>query len=445
MSKSRKTKVKIINEEEATDIKIDEDLKMTTTTGKNIKIQSDGLIDELPFELKINNKVYATYQHIIKDKDKIKAIDLSHKSLTLIPKKICIMLAQLDTLTELKLNDNYLNKLPKKILKCVNLKKLDLSNNLFCAEGLSRIGGLVNLEELNLSNCGDVSEEICNLVNLKKLDLSNNTKFSFQNRIISLLNPCVMLSHRRGIDDVYKTVASKIFSLDCNKLFAVPKNIAKMTKLEMLLVSNCDLKNIPEQIYLLSNLTYLDFSNNKNKSVLDKISDLRKLTYLNIKNDFLEKIPDSIDKLTKLETFEFMNTKINKLPSTIWNVPCIKVLDLTFSDSNYKEDRSCKITSLPEKNNDRDVKIIINSGTNIPEKIKNVTMYHNFNIPTTFNNIPFDVEELTIHAKVPVKLLNLPSTLKKLSLISSNGNSWIKNYIKTGEIKIPFGCEFNFA
>lgn len=105
----------------------------------------------------------------------------------------------------------------------------------------------------------------------------------------------------------------------------------------------------------------------------------------------------------------------------------------------------CKVTKLPVKYNDRDIKIIINSDTNIPKKIKNVTIYCNTDSSTVFNNIPFDVEELTIHAGTGIKLLNLPSTLKKLTLTSSNGCTWIKNYIKTGEIKIPFGCEFNYG
>ena len=432
---------------------INESLKQEINTDKNDNTSSEIITDTnkydekdiLPINLTINNKKYVTYQSIIDDKNKIQCIDLSCESLVKIPKKLCVVLTMLEKLTELKLNKNYLNKLPKKILQCKNLKILDLSSNLFCAEGFDGISKLVNLEELNLSNCGDISEEICSLVNLKKLILSYNSKFSFEGRIETLLSPNVKLSHRQGISDVYRNVGSKIFSLDSAKIFTLPKNINKLVNLEHLDISNCELKIIPEDICLLTNLTYLDMSNNKNKKIPDKIGNLEKLTFLNIENNYLEKIPESIGKLQNLKLFKFLNMIMTTLPSGIWDVPCITTLNTTFSLNEYGNKQYFKITKLPAKYNDSDVKIIINSDTNIPDKIKNVTVYCNIGNPTIFNNIPFDVEELTIHAKIPIKLLNLPSTLKKLTLVSSNGYEWIKNYIKTGEIKIPFGCEFNYA
>ena len=419
---------------------------------KEIK-QSDDTIDKkdiMPFELTINNKKYLTYQSIVEDKSKIHSIDLSYKFLVKIPKKLCIVSPQLDNLTELKLNDNYLNKISKKILDCKNLRKMDLSNNLFCEDGFNGISKLVNLEELYLSSCGNISEEICNLINLKKLNLSKNYKFSFQDRIENLLNPNAKLSHRQGINDVYKNVGNKIFNLDSSKIFTTPKNINKLINLEHLNISSCELKIIPEDICLLTTLTHLDISNNKNNKIPDKIGNLIKLTHLDVKNDYLEKLPESIGKLKKLNVFNFLNTTINALPEGIWEIPCITTLDITFSTTTqysygYSSKHCCKITKLPTKNNERDVKIIINSGTNIPEKIKNVTVYNNIDTPGIFNNIPFDVEELSIHTNIAIKLLNLPSTLKKLTILSSIGNSWIKNYIKAGEINIPFGCKFIFA
>lgn len=401
--------------------------------------------DIIPILLTINNKIYVTYQSMMDDKKKIHSIDLSNKNLIKIPKKLSVVLTMLENLTEIKLNNNYLNKLPKKILECKKLKTLDLSNNLFCAEGFNGISKLVSLEELNLTNCGDISEEISDLVNLKKLILSDNYKFSFENRIETLLCPNEKLSHRQGISDVYKNVGNKIFNLDSGKVFTLPKNIKKLVNLEYLNISNSELKNIPEDICLLTNLTYLDMSNNKNKKIPEKIGNLEKLTFLNFENDYLEKIPESIAKLKNLKIFKFFNLKMTTLPSGIWDIPCITTINTTFSVAEYGNKQSCKVTKLPPKYNDRDIKIIINSDTNIPEKIKNVTVYCNTDTSTTFNNIPFDVEELTIHVKNPIKLLNLPSTLQKLTLFSVNGYGWITNYIKTGEIKIPFGCEFKYV
>lgn len=476
MPKARKVKVNIIEEENKKEDNLKEDklkdieiiiggtkcmsyediinesLKQEINTEKNdipfeiiIDTNKYDEADIIPIKITINNKKYVTYQSIIDDKNKIQSIDLSCESLVKIPKKLYVILTMLDNLIELKLNKNYLNKLPKKLQECKKLKILDLSDNLFCAEGFNGISKLTSLEELILTNCGDISSEICDLVNLKKLILSDNSKFSFENRIETLLNPNVKLSHRQGISDVYRNVGSKIFNLDSAKIFTLPKNINKLINLEHLNISNCELKIIPEDICLLTNLTYLDMSNNKNKKIPDKIGNLEKLTFLNFENDYLEKIPESIGKLKNLKVFKFFNMKMTTLPSGIWDVPCITTINTTFSVGEYGNRQCCKVTKLPAKYNDRDIKIIINSDTNIPEKIKNVTVYCNTDTLTVFNNIPFDVEELTIHAKTAIKLLNLPSTLKKLTLISSNGYTWITNYIKSGEIKIPFGCEFNYV
>ena len=87
---------------------------------------------------------------------------------------------------------------------------------------------------------------------------------------------------------------------------------------------------------------------------------------------------------------------------------------------------------------------IYSLSSGIPEKIKNVTVFYNGNAPNMFNNLSFDVENLIIHTKIPIKLLNLPATLKTLTL-KTNDNSWIKKYINNGDIKIPFECKFNFV
>jgi hypothetical protein len=109
-----------------------------------------------------------------------------------------------------------------------------------------------------------------------------------------------------------------------------------------------------------------------------------------------------------------------------------------------------KITSLPEKTNDSDIHLIIDSYITIPNKIKKVTLYHNANYNCNFNNIPLDVEQLTIYTTIPILLLNLPITLKKLTLqmyapdniCLNKKENWIKEYISNGKIKIPFGCDF---
>jgi Leucine-rich repeat (LRR) protein len=392
----------------------------------------------------INNKRYSTYQSIKNDADEIELIKLSQKQLLRLPKELCIILPTLHNLIELQLNDNYFNKISKKVFECKKLKKLDLSTNLLRADGLVGISKLENLEELNLSNCGCVPEEICELSNLKKLILSCNYKNSYESTIETLLYFGGV--GRSGFTSkICKIIGKNILELDFAKNFTVPTNINKLSKLEFLDITHCKLTNVPESIYKLKKLTHLDLSNNRIARVSENIGNLENLTFLNLNNNYLKKIPESIDKLQNLQTFEFFSPQLTKIPDTIWNIPNVKKLNFTNGNVGNKFSN----LTIPKKITDHDIYITISSNMTIPEKIKRVSVICGQNSSKTLNNIPNDVEELTLTVDSPIELSNLPPTLQKLSILNNekyrrrdtNSNeNWVKKYVKNGKIKVPFGC-----
>lgn len=448
MSKTSKRKISVLEENynyinEKDFIKIDKDTNIQNIdeNANNYIIDEDEIhkndeekLTTLSFKLMINEQQYLTYQKMIDDKDNITIIDLTKKNLTKLADNFYDTLIKLDKLTEIKLCDNYFNTLSPKLFECVTLKKLDLSNNILCANSTKYIYKLVNLEELNLSNCGDFSENICYLFKLKNLNLSENYKCAYIPRIQTFMK--LEQSSVHGITGIYKTLGDKFLNLNSEKEFTLPININKLINLEILNIKSCGIKNLQKNIFLLKKLTHLNISDNKLKTISTEIQKLVNLTFLNIEKNYIQQIPEKeIYELTKLKIFIFSSENLTKVTSTIWDIKGITSLDLR------------KVKIIPPKNNDIDILLIIDLKTVIPENVKTVELF-NKNGQSELLNIITDIEKLTIHTKSGIKLDNLPVTLKKLEIISLKKNywdkeiKWINEYVDKGYIKIPFGCEF---
>ena len=452
---------------------------------KNIQLTNDELNSEPKIKILeimpsfAKDKKYLTYTDIINDKDNVKLLDMSKKEISKLPNNFSDLICKLNQLTELHLNDNNLDVLPTELFSCTNIKKLDLSNNLLCENSTEYIFKLINLQELNLSNCGDYSLNICYLTNLTKLNISNNYSGCHNQKLKKYLN----LNSPTGISlNVYGQIGEKILNLNLIKETTIPKNINNLLNLTCLTIDSCELKLIPDEILLLSNLTQLSLNDNKLSSIPDKILLLNKLThlslnsnkftslpkiilsldnltYLMLEDNDVKVIPTDINKLVKLTHFNIENNLISivpeeilknmknlkvfgiglnplvKMSSLLWNIPGVTELDLR------------KINIIPEKNNDLDMKIIVNSKTKIPDKITTVQIFiSSLNKTSNYkilNNIPNSVDNLIIICNGAIKLDNLPPSLKTLVFVDYvyNDFKWIKQYIEKQYIKLPFGCE----
>ena len=448
MVKTRKNKISV----EETDIDINEqdffhieqntnteNIEDTTTQDENyfalIKDKIDKLnknLDMVEFELIINGKKYLTYEELINDKENITMIDLSNKNLIKIQERFFDALTKLHKLAEFKISNNYLNTLSPKLFDCVSIKKLDLSKNILCLDATKYIYKLTNLEELNLSNCGDFSENICYLPKLKILDLSKNYKCSYIERIEKCLNQQKQIWNTTKI---CKEMSDKFLNLDSEKDFVVPSEIYVLQNLEKLNLSFCQLKTFPENIFRLKKLVNLNLSNNKLKTIPNKINKLINLDILDIENNNIQILPeDEICQLKKLNTIKFSSGCLTKVTSKIWEMPGIFSLDL----------RDVKV--IPKKNNDQDIELTLIIGAHIPNKIKRLILVYNWKKDRNLDNVPFDVEYLTIVINSAIKVDNLPINLKKITIkavdsYDKKNDSLIKEYINNRYIKVPFGCE----
>ena len=155
-------------------------------------------------------------------------------------------------------------------------------------------------------------------------------------------------------------------------------------------------------------------------------------------NNYITEVPEkNIKSLKNLKMFGIALNPLTKMSSLLWNINGISELDLR------------KIKNIPAKNNDLEMSIIINSKTTIPDKISTVKIFFSFkNINLSneiLDNIPSFVDNLIIICNGPIKLNNLPPSLKTLLFVDYMYTEfkWIEEYIEKQYIKLPFGCEIS--
>lgn len=443
MVKSRK----IIIVEESTKIQ-----EHNTNFYPTIKI----LQDIMPH--KIQNKKYLTYTDLVNDKKNIKILDMSKKDMTSLSNNFLDLVCKLNDVVELRLNDNYLNILQIELFSCTNINKLDLSNNLLCESSTEHIYKLINLRELNLANCGDYSSNICYLTNLSTLNLSNNYSGCHNHKLKKYLN---LQSGSEISLGVYGQIGEKLLNLNPVKDTIVPKFINNLFNLTHLTIDSCKLKSIPNEILSMINLTYLSLNNNKISAIPEKLLLLNKLTHLFLSDNDIKVIPEKINLLENLTHLSMDNNYITGVPEknikSLKNLkmfgialnPLTKMSSLLWDINGICELDLRKIKNIPAKNNDLDMSIIINSKTTIPDKISTVKIFFslkNKNLSDEIlDNIPSFVDNLIIICNGPIKLSNLPPSLKSLSFVDYEYTQfkWIKEYIEKQYIKLPFGCEIS--
>ncbi|KAK9994895.1 hypothetical protein SO802_024598 [Lithocarpus litseifolius] len=217
------------------------------------------------------------------------------------------------------------------------LKFLDLahSNNLIRTPDFSSVP---ILEELDLSNCGQLVEIHPSIGQLSKLrhlrlcvcislcDLPSMSA-EMQSLEILELEICPKINSFLKFTGIMKKLWKLRFCSTAIKEVP-PSSIKCLTALTLLDLSrNSNLKCLPKSIKCLTALTLLDLSRNSNLKCLPKsIKCLTALTLLDLSRNYnLKCLPRNIHKLSSLEKLRFSNdSKLPRLPSTV------RVIEATF-------------------------------------------------------------------------------------------------------------------
>ncbi|PIY12329.1 MAG: hypothetical protein COZ18_02340 [Flexibacter sp. CG_4_10_14_3_um_filter_32_15] len=206
---------------------------------------------------------------------------------------------ELKELTELNLEENRLEELPKGIWDLTKITILNLADN-----------------ELT-----SLSKDIGNSINLTELIISNNRLILLPESIGNLIN-------------------LSLLNLKSNRITQLPESIGNLTNLIELNLMDNQLTTLPKSIGRLKNLTRLDLSYNKIALLSENIGNLTKLTNLDLQNNKLNSIPKSIGNLTNLDELNLRSNKITLLPNSIEKLTNLSQLDIGDTDIPFYEKRN---------------------------------------------------------------------------------------------------------
>lgn len=256
-----------------------------------------------------------------------KSLDLSHFSLTFIPKEV-FNLSQLEVLylgvhkfrSNLLTND--ITSVPKAIRKLKNLKKIDISNSKLTQFPIELLA-LPNLEEVYLSNnrIEALPSEIEKLNKLKTLYLNNNKIRSIADELFEIANLQSLNVNNNLLETIpnFGDKSKKIFSLNIshNSISKLPASIGNLSNLKILDVSHNQLSILPNSLYKLKKMISLNIGGNKIYSISPNIKNLLNLQQITARNNELTNIPEEFSELKMLKFIELENNPIISPPIEI--------------------------------------------------------------------------------------------------------------------------------
>ena len=269
-----------------------------------------------------NNRITFIDDNICWKLANLRTLNLSCNRIKYIPCTI----RYLRELEELNLSKNELITIPNELTYLKYLKKLDISwnkiqliepnifNELFCLEELYCNNNLLtNIENLNNYTVFD------SIINLKILDISNNL---FQDFIVFHQIPNlerIYISNNKLRNIFGLNLCKKLTEIDCsdNLIKEFPSEFLSIKNLNKLNISINELNNLPTGICLMNNLNELNISGNPMKDA----SSLKYATTYEIKQFLLYKLNEKDmyfmpDDLKKYYLSKISNENNSKKKST---------------------------------------------------------------------------------------------------------------------------------
>ena len=159
--------------------------------------------------------------------------------------------------------------------------RIDVDDGLYAGLRKLKIRG----RELN-----DLPAGIFDLTELEVLDLSPERESCIYYRLPEVPREIARL---RGL---------RVLMLDTNDLDRIPAEVCLLVGLEKLSLSNNCLREVPESIGSLARIRSLHLSNNRLTRLPRSIVELDALTFLDLGSNYLESLPEDISRMNSLES-----------------------------------------------------------------------------------------------------------------------------------------------
>ncbi|PAA54967.1 hypothetical protein BOX15_Mlig033276g2, partial [Macrostomum lignano] len=229
-------------------------------------------------------------------------LNLSHNRIEQVPVDLFVNCTDL---MYLDLSHNALQQIPAQLRRCINLRKLVLSQNPEMSHSqLRSIMALKQLEMLHLANTGrtlnNFPESLEKLSRLVDLDLSSNDL------------PVVP-------EALYQLRSLRRLSLSSTGLSSLDTMSNSWPQLEVLDVSENKLEQLPAALCKLASLRKLYISDNRLSfaGMPKSIGKLERLVVLNAANNLLENIPEGLCRCGQLRRLYLSNNRLVTLPDAI--------------------------------------------------------------------------------------------------------------------------------
>lgn len=253
-------------------------------------------------------------------------------------------LCALSSLEKLSLGSNLLHgSISEDLKKCVHLKYLDLSGNLFSGE-MPEFSSLIKLTYLNLSASGISGvfpwKSLGNITNLEYLSLGDNTfeESPFPVEVLKLENLYWLYLSNCSITGKIPLGIGNLTQLEDLELAdnfltgEIPGDIGKLKKLRQLeMYDNFLIGKIPVGFGNLTNLVYLDVSSNQLEGDISELRFLTNLASLQLfQNQFSGEIPNEFGDFKSLIEFSlYANNFTGHLPQKLGSWIGLQYIDVS--------------------------------------------------------------------------------------------------------------------
>lgn len=243
---------------------------------------------------------------------------------------------QIRTLKYLNISNNKFQSVPHVIPEMTNLVDLDISFNMISTLP-DAIGRLEKLERFVIvgNQISDIPATCRGLVSLVTLDCRRNS-ISDLSLVCRLPKLQSLLSDHNSVHALSLALGPSLETLDAsyNDITQLTVNInpspSESLFLTTLNISHAKLSSLDSAVFTtLPSLTSLRLDHNSFRFIPDTLGTLSELAFFSCSDNQLDALPDSIGDLVKLTALDVHNNSLTELPATMWRCGSLEVLNVT--------------------------------------------------------------------------------------------------------------------
>ncbi|XP_056289396.1 erbin isoform X2 [Pseudoliparis swirei] len=284
------------------------------------------------------------------EEEAVTSLDYSHCSLEAVPKEV---FGFEKTLTELYLDANQIEELPKQLFNCQLLQRLSLPDNDLTVLPAA-IANLLHLRELDVSknSIQEFPENIKNCKVLTVVEASVNPISRLPDGFTQLLSLTQLYLNDAFLEflpaSFGRLTKLQILELRENQLKMLPKSMHKLTQLERLDLGSNEFTEVPEVLEQLTGIKELWMDGNRLTFLPGMLGSLKQLSYLDVSKNSLEMVDEQICGCENLQDLLLSNNALTQLPGSIGSLKRLSALKVDENQLMYLPDSVGGLSALDE-------------------------------------------------------------------------------------------------